>query len=481
MMLPWSWLLARYSVSWSVRIGKAAAVITAWVLLGVAAVLVVGNAVFVAAETALVTVDRNLVESRAREGSVRFGRVRGTLQRLSTYLSGAQLGITVTSLAIGFVAEPSIAALLRGPLEALGLDADVVDVAAVALALLLATAVQMVFGELVPKNIALSRPVGSVVWVIIPLLVFTKLTRPLIAVLNGSANQLLRLVGVEPVEELRSARTPDELASVARRAGVQGALGSETAALMERSLTFGAKTAADVMTPRTRVRTVSASASVVTVIEATRDTGHSRFPVIGDSVDDIRGVIHVKQAVTVSELDRATTRIGEVMTAPVLVPPSIALDPLLDRLQQRGLQLAVVVDEYGGTAGIVTFEDLVEELVGDVVDEHDSPAPGIWRQPDESWLVSGLLRPDEIQAAIGLELPTGRADYETVAGLILQLLRRIPEVGDQVDVPGATLTVDQLDGRRIDRIQVTLHPDNIDGSVADGSIAHRTGGEETVS
>src|SRR5215217_4352752 len=447
---------------------------SAWILLGVAAVLIVGNAVFVAAETALVTVDRNLVESRAREGSVRFGRVRGTLQRLSTYLSGAQLGITVTSLAIGFVAEPSVATLLRGPLDALGFDADVADVTAVAVALLLATVVQMVFGELVPKNIALSRPVGAALWVVPPLLVFTTVTRPLIAFLNGSANQLLRLVGVEPVEELRSARTPDELASVVRRAGMQGALGSETAGLMERSLTFGAKTAADVMTPRTRMRTVSASAPVATVMEATRNTGHSRFPVIGDSVDDIRGVIHVKQAIAVPHMERTTTRIREVMTGPMLVPPSMALDPLLDRLQERGLQLAVVVDEYGGTAGIVTFEDLVEELVGDVVDEHDSPAAGIWRQPDGSWLLSGLLRPDEIQAAIGLELPAGRASYETVAGLILQLLRRIPDVADQVDVPGATLTVDRLEGRRIDRVLIRLHPDN---TAADDSAGSPTDGE----
>jgi len=140
-----------------------------------------------------------------------------------------------------------------------------------------------------------------------------------------------------------------------------------------------------------------------------------------------------------------------------------------------------VVDEYGGTAGIVTFEDLVEELVGDVVDEHDSAAPGMWRQPDGSWLVSGLLRPDEIQAATGLELPAGRAAYETVAGLILQLLRRIPEVDDQVELPGATLTVDRLDGRRIDRVHVTLHPDNLDGRVADNSTVHRTGGGEDVS
>ncbi|HET9565993.1 MAG TPA: hemolysin family protein [Mycobacterium sp.] len=449
---------------------------TAWILLGVAAVLIVGNALFVAAETALVTVDRNLVELRAREGSIRFGRVRGTLQRLSTYLSGAQLGITVTSLAIGLVAEPSIATLLRRPLGALGLDAGVTEFAALVLALLLATAVQMVFGELVPKNIALSRPTGSVVWVVIPLLVFTKVTRPLITVLNGTANQLLRLGGVEPVEELRSARTPDELASLVRRAGVQGALGSETAVLMERSLSFSAKTAADVMTPRTRVRTVPDSTPVATVIEAARDTGHSRFPVVGESVDDIRGLIHVKQAVTVPELDRGTTRVGEVMGEPTLVPPTMALDRLLHLLQQRSLQLAVVVDEYGGTAGIVTFEDLVEELVGDVVDEHDSPAPGIWREPDGSWLLSGLLRPDEIQAAIGLELPAGRASYETVAGLILQLLRRIPDVGDQVDVPGATLSVDRLEGRRIDRVLVRLHPDITDGS-ADDSAASRTDDE----
>jgi CBS domain containing-hemolysin-like protein len=453
---------------------------TAWILLGVAGVLIAGNAVFVAAETALVTVDRSLVESRAREGSVRFGRVRGALQRLSTYLSGAQLGITVTSLAIGLVAEPSLATLLRGPFEALGLDADVTEVAALALALLLATAVQMVFGELVPKNIALSRPAGSVVWVVVPLLVFTKVTRPLITVLNGAANQLLRLVGVEPVEELRSARTPDELASLVRRAGVQGALGSETAVLMERSLSFSAKTAADVMTPRTRVRTVSDSAPVATVIDAARDTGHSRFPVVGESVDDIRGLIHVKQTVTVPALDRGTTRVREVMGEPMLVPPTMALDRLLHLLQQRSLQLAVVVDEYGGTAGIVTFEDLVEELVGDVVDEHDSPAPGIWREPDGSWLLSGLLRPDEIEAAIGLELPTGRASYETVAGLILQLLRRIPDVGDQVDVPGATLSVDRLEGRRIDRVLVRLHPDITDSTGADDSAASRTDDEGAV-
>ena len=450
---------------------------TAWILLGVGALLIIGNALFVAAETGLVTIDRNMVEARAAEGTPRFGTIAALLRRLSTYLSGAQLGITVTSLAIGLVAEPSLATLLRGPLEALGLSTRVIGAVSIGLALLIATAVQMVFGELVPKNIALSRPVGTLRWVVLPLLVFTQITRPLVALLNGTANRLLRLVGVQPVEELRSARTPDELASVVRRAGAQGALGQETAALMERSLSFGDKTASDVMTPRTQMRTLREAEPVVAVIEATRATGHSRFPVIGDGFDDVRGLVHVKKAVAVPESERNSTRVRDVMSRPVVVTRFMRLDPLLDLLQQRGLQLAVVVDEYGGTAGIVTFEDLVEELVGDVVDEHDATAPGIRRQFDGTWLLSGLQRPDEIKAATGIELPEG-ADYETVAGLILQLLGRLPDVGDEVTVPGARLRVERLDGRRIDRIRLTRLADQTDGQQADGDDGNAIGKAE---
>jgi len=448
----------------------------AWILLGVAALLILGNAVFVAAETGLVTIDRNLVESRAGAGAPRFGTIAAMLQRLSTYLSGAQLGITVTSLAIGFVAEPSLVSLLRGPFQALGFGAEAAEVVSFALALLIATAAQMVFGELVPKNIALSRPVGTVFWVVLPLLVFSKVTRPLIALLNGTANQLLRLARVEPVEELRSARTPDELASVVRQAGAQGAIGQETATLLERSLGFGEKTAADVMTPRTRMRTVAESEPVSTVIEATRTTGHSRFPVIGDGFDDIRGLIHVKRAVAVPGSRRNSTRVREVMSKPVVVTKFMRLDLLLDLLQQQGLQLAVVVDEYGGTAGIVTIEDLVEELVGDVVDEHDAAVPDFRRESNDNWLLSGLQRPDEVQAAIGVDLPEG-ADYETVAGLIVQLLGRLPEVGDQVSVPGARLTVERMDGRRIDRIRLTRLLEDTDGHPPKSDAA--SGGESS--
>jgi magnesium and cobalt exporter, CNNM family len=433
---------------------------TAWALLGVALLLIAGNAIFVAAETALVTVDRYTVEARAREGDRRLGRVAAALHNLSTYLSGAQLGITVTSLAVGLVAEPSAARLLQDPARRLGLGQDVAETVAVAVALFAATAVQMVFGELVPKNLALARPLETAGRVVGPLVGFTRVTKPLIALLNGAANRLLRLFGVSPVEELRSARTPDELAFVVRRAGTEGALTGPTAALLERSLTFGEKTAADVMTPRFRMRTVPAAAPVAAVIAATRETGHTRFPVVGEDIDDVVGIVHVKQAVAVPVEQRDTVRVAEVMAPPVLVPTTVRLDPLLDLLQQHGLQMAVVVDEYGGTAGLVTFEDIVEELVGEVVDEHDRPAPGVRRLPDGDWVVSGLLRPDEVRAATGIDLPEGDGDYETVAGLVVTRLRRLPQVGDQVRLPGVTLTVERMDGHRVDRIRLTPQPDD---------------------
>jgi magnesium and cobalt exporter, CNNM family len=444
---------------------------TPLILLGVAGLLVFGNALFVAAETALVTIDRSLVESRSDAGDRRFKRVASALRRLSTYLSGAQLGITVTSLAIGFVAEPSVATLLQPVLQGIGLGAEESEVIGVASALLIATAVQMVLGELVPKNVALSRPVGTALRVIFGLVVFSQIARPVIALLNGTANRLVRLAGVEPVEELRSARTPDELAWVVRHAAHEGSLQTETAALLERSLSFGEKTCADVMTPRTRMHTVRSSAPVAAVIEATRATGHSRFPVIGDDIDDIRGLVHVKQAVAVAQQRRGITPIREIMLAPLTVPRFLRLDPLLDLMQREDRQLAVVLDEYGGTAGIVTHEDVVEELVGDVVDEHDAPAPGIRSQSDGSWLLSGLLRPDEVETAINVHIPEGD-EYETVAGLILQHLGRIPQVGDDVELPTATLTVERLDGRRIDRVRIrAVLPDPDAQRNADGTEA----------
>ena len=438
---------------------------TAWLLLGLAALLIVGNAVFVAAETALVTVDRARVEEAARGGDTRAGRVASALRRLSTQLSGAQLGITVTSLGIGLVAEPSAARLLHGPLRAVGLPVGVVGVLAVTLALLLASAVQMVLGELVPKNLALARPLPTARAVIGVQAGFATLARPLIAVLNGTANRLLRTVGVEPTEELRSARTPDELSLLVRQSADRGALPTPTAQLLVRSLRFGDKRVADVMTPRVQVRFVHAQATAADVITAARVTGHSRFPVITGSRDEVEGVVYVKNAVAVPSGQRDSVRVRELMVPAAVAPSTLELDPLLDLLREHGLQMAIVVDEYGGTDGVVTFEDLIEELVGEVVAENDERRDRARRWRDGSWLLSGLLRPDEATAVTGVRIPEG--DYETLGGLVQASLGRVARARDTVEVPGAQLRVQRMDGRRVD--QLVLVPDRgVDGTATGG-------------
>jgi CBS domain containing-hemolysin-like protein len=414
--------------------------VTPWLLLGVAVLLIAGNALFVAAETGLVTVERTEVDAAAAAGNARAVRLRAALGRLSTQLSAAQLGITVTSLAIGLVAEPSIATLLYGPLEAVGLPEGAVEPVAVAVGLLLASVVQMVLGELVPKNLALARPFPTVTAVLGPQLAFATLARPLVAILNGTANRLLRAVGVEPTEELRSARTPDELSLVLRQSAARGSLSPGTALLLVRSLTFGDKRASDVLTPRVQVRFLDADAPVAAVLDAARAS------------------VHVKSAVAVPLERRAFVRVRVVMVPPVQVPTSIELDPLLDLLRDRGLQMAVVVDEFGGTVGVVTFEDLVEELVGEVADESDRPtAAAARRRRDGSWLLSGLLRPDEVTALTEVYVPEGH--YETLGGLVQAALGRIPRVADTLELPrGASLRVQRMDGLRVDRVVLVPAP-----------------------
>ncbi len=423
---------------------------TPWLLLGLGFLLIAGNAVFVAAETALVMVDRPEVELAAAGGDASAARVAKALKQLSTQLSGAQLGITVTSLAIGLVAEPSAARLLNGPLTATGLPDGAVEPVAIALALVLAAVAQMVLGELVPKNLALALPLTTARRVIALQVGFSLLARPVIRVLNGTANAILRAMGVEPIEELRSARTPDELSLLVQQSAHSGSLSAGTAQLLVRSLSFGDKQATDVMTPRVQVQFLNADDTVADLIAATRLSGHSRFPVLGDGADDVVGLVHVKHGVSVPVERRSTVRVRDVMLAPVVVPAVLELDPLLDVLRQRGLQMAVVLDEFGGTDGIVTFEDLVEELVGEVVDERDRRPEGIRQRKDGTFLLSGLLRPDEVTAQTGVPMPEG--DYETVAGLVLDRLRRMPKVRDVVDVDGAQLRVQRMDRRRIDRI-----------------------------
>ncbi|WP_131769781.1 hemolysin family protein, partial [Candidatus Protofrankia californiensis] len=362
-----------------------------WLLVLISVALVGVCGVFVAAEFALVTVDRMTVERAAAAGDRRSRGVLTALTNLSTQLSGAQLGITITNLAIGFLAEPAIGRLLRSPLKSVGVPAGMATGAAVTVALVLATGATMIYGELVPKNLAVARPLATARMVQGFQQGFSRATGFLIRLLNGAADSLLRRLGIEPQEELASARSAQELFSLVGRSAEKGTLAPETATLLQRSLAFGHKQAADVLTPRVRMWTVGVGDPVREVIALTRRTGHSRFPVVGQDLDDVVGLVHVKHAVAIPEDDRDTVTTGDVMVAHLSVPSTIELDPLLETLRRGGLQMAVVIDEFGGTDGLVTIEDLIEELVGDVVDEHDRVGVRAARRQDGTWLLSGLL------------------------------------------------------------------------------------------
>jgi CBS domain containing-hemolysin-like protein len=436
--------------------------VTAWVLLGLGVLLTIGTSLFVAAEFSLVSLDRPAVERAVEAGDRRAVPVLSAVRTLSTQLSGAQVGITLTTLVVGYLVEPSLATLLEPLLREIGLSAVAAPAAAVALGLFVATVFSMIVGELLPQNLGISVPLATAKVVAGPQLVFTRLFRPLIVLLNGSANRVLHALGIEPQEELSSARTPEELAALVRRSAQVGTLDETTAELLTRSLDFSGRTAADVMTPRVRMHSVGHDETAADVVRLTRRTGLSRFPVTGEDTDDVVGVVHLKSAISVPRDRREVVGVTELMSEALRVPETVRLDPLLQALRQQGLQLAVVVDEYGGTAGVVTFEDVVEELVGEVSDEHDRSRPGIVRRRDGSYSVPGLLRPDEVRTRIELPVPDGPA-YETVGGYVMAMLGRVPQVGDEVALPGAVLRVDRMDGRRVDRVRAVPAPMEPDG------------------
>ncbi len=431
-------------------------------LIVIALLLVAACGIFVAAEFAFVTVDRTKVDRLASQGDNRAQGVQLALQNLSTQLSGAQVGITITNLAIGFMAEPAIADLLRGPLEEAGLNGTAVSSVAILLGVTIATVVTMVFGELVPKNLAISRPIGTAKAVQRFQRTFSYLVRHPILLMNGTANWILHRFGIEPREELASARSVEELLSVVKHSAKRGTLTKDTAILVERSIEFSERHASDVMTPRVTLESVEQNSPVASIIEAARITGFSRFPVIDNEIDNIVGIVSIKDAVTIPFAERQTTTIATIMHDVIFVPASIELDDLIEKMRDESVELVVAMDEFGGVDGIVTLEDLIEELVGEVIDEHDETGIAVKQLKKNTWSVSGLLRPDEVGHMTGLILPEDE-EFETIGGLVLDRLDEVPEVGDTVMVEALTrqgimqpvrLTVITMDGRRIDRLEM---------------------------
>ncbi|MFD4008789.1 hemolysin family protein [Brachybacterium paraconglomeratum] len=450
------------------------------VSLAIGLLLVLACGAFVAAEFSLITVNRNDVEAAAESGDKRAGGVLRGMKTLSTQLSGAQLGITVTNLGIGFLAEPAIAALVGPPLVDAGLSEVAARSASVALALVLATGMTMIFGELVPKNMAIAQPLRTAKLVVGFQRLFSTIFALPIRLFNGNANAVVRALGVEPQEELSSARSADELSVLVKRSADEGALAEETASLVQRTLAFGDRRAHDAMVPRGRVDSLEVDQTVADLLELARETGHSRFPV-QDEENEIAGVAHIRHGLAVPFDERPTTRVDAVMGPATFVPDTVPLDDLMDTLRAGGLQMAVVVDEFGDHAGLITLEDLVEEIVGEVRDEHDEEMDDT-PEPDGSWDLDARMRPDEATERLGVTVPE-HEDYDTLGGLVTMELGRLAEVSDEIVVdtdpaPGEEparlrIVVAEIDGMRIETVHVIVEaaPDETDVRAEDEEVA----------
>jgi magnesium and cobalt exporter, CNNM family len=426
--------------------------------------LMAANALFTAAEFSLTTLERSTVEANARNGGRRDRYVRRAHHTLSFQLSGAQLGISITTLITGFLTEPLVRELPHPGMNALGVPHQVADAVITFLTLVVVTSLSMVFGELVPKNLAVARPLPTARAVAGPQLLFSFVMTFAIRLTNGAANWILRKLGIEPAQELRSARSPQELVSLVRTSARSGSLDPATAALLDRSLQFGTLTAEELMTPRSKIVALQTDNTVADLVATATESGFSRFPIVEGDLDETVGIVHVKQVFQVPPAERDYTLLAAVAQQVAVVPSTLDGDALMGEIRANGLQTAMVVDEYGGIAGMVTVEDLIEEIVGDVRDEHDDTTPDVMAS-GKGWRVSGLLRIDEVAAATGYHAPEG--EYETIGGLVLQQLGRIPVSGDTVQLSGIEpdglsngschwqARVVRMDGRRIDVLELT--------------------------
>lgn len=403
-------------------------------VLGIVAVFVLtfGTGYFVAQEFAYVSADRVELSRQAEAGDARAVSAVRVLERLSFMLSAAQVGITVTGLLVGFIAEPAFSQVLQPLLSEFGLGDGAVAATSVVVGFALATIIQMVLGELFPKNLALAEPERLAKALASSTHAYLAISGPVVRLFDGSAAWLLRKVGIEPVEELHHGATLEELGYLIGESSARGTLSTRHSDVLGRALTFSERTAGEAMVPRPDVIGVRSGASAADVVELIADHGHSHFPVLGDATDEVVGVVGVREVMQVPAGALMTTRVDAIARRAILVPDILDLQAVVDRMVERDDEFAGVVDEYGGLAGIVTLEDVAEELVGEITDETDEE-PVLARQIGQWWELDAGLRMDEVASYTGIELPESD-NYETLAGLIIARLGRFAEPGDRLTI-----------------------------------------------
>lgn len=418
--------------------------------LGISALLLVANAIFVASEFALLTARRHRLEQLVGEGRRGAAAALSGVKELSLMLAAAQLGITMASLGLGIIGEPAIAHALEPLLLASGLPTGVSYGISFAVALSIVVFLHMVVGEMMPKSWAITHPEVAALRLAGPFRAYALLFRPVLRLMNALANAVVRLCGVTPIEQLAVAHTPSDLALLVEASAEQGTLDLDEGELLGRALSLHRLTARAVKVPRAAVVAVGASAAADEIEQVARDSGRSRLPVIGADLDDVSGVLHIKDLLLLDPGDRGSVTAGSLARPAVYASETEPADDLLIRMRSGGHQLVLVVDEHGGITGLVTFEDLVEELIGDFEDETDKA-----RQVVAADAVPGALRLDEVERETGLKLTAEHAD--TLAGWVLEQLHRLAVPGDMIRRAGVVATVLQVDGARI--LTVALRAD----------------------
>lgn len=429
------------------------------IALGLAAVvaLVALNAFFVAAEFALVGARRTRLEELAQSGDRKATLALRAVQHLDQYISATQLGITLASLGLGWIGKPALAGLLDWFFALLPdqLAAFTTHAVAVTLAFTIISVLHIILGELVPKALALLYPEGVSLWVVWPLVGFTWLMHVPIVVLNGTANRLLRMVGVEPPSEHHRLHSPDEIRMLVEQSEEGGSLERENARLLAGVFEFSEKSAEEVMTPRTEIVALDAELSVEEAADQVAAAGRSRYPVFTSSLDEIVGVVHAKEILRALRQQPGMS-LRRIARPPLFVPGTREVEDVLADMKRLKTHLAVVLDEYGGTAGLVTMEDLLEEIVGDIFDEYDPVEAPAEAGGDGSVTVDGALPIGDFNAEFAAELDD--TDYTTLGGFLFGQLGRLPREGDRVTVEKHLFEIVKMSGRRVDRVRVVLTP-----------------------